>query len=385
MDREELNDLLERYTEGGCTDEERAWVEDWYNRHHLKADGTYTEEQIEADAKMLWAKLPPSPQKLLFRTWYKYVSIAAAMLLAYLALNRWSFKDWTKPNLPQQAQLESILPGGSRATLTLADGRVISLGDSQNGVLAQQNGFVVKKNADGVIIYQIDKGTESTATGNEGYNTISTPKGGHYQVRLPDGSKVWLNAASTLTYVASSVHSNRREVRLSGEAYFEVAHNAQSPFIVKTNRQEIEVLGTHFNVNDYDSDTRTVTTLLEGKVMVSQLNSGAASRKVVLKPGQAADLTDQKLTVKPADVELATAWKNGRIEFNDATLDEIMPMIGRWYNLDIRFEGNLPLRRFSGSIPNNKNLYRVLEALQLGNVNFEMIEKNGKRTLVLKP
>lgn len=395
MEREALKDLLERYSEGQCTERERAWVEDWYNNYHLQADEPYTHEQIEADSRAMWTGLPQPGRKLIHQKWFKYATIAAVLVVGYLLYYLLVYIEMSKRPQPTHAQLEQVLPGGNRATLTLANGRVIALNDASNGVLAEQQGLTIRKNAEGQLVYIISKKDVKTDyPKEESVNTITTPKGGQYQVQLPDGSKVWLNAASSLSYTTGAYVANKREVRLSGEAYFEVAHNAKRPFIVVTDKQQVEVLGTHFNVSSYADNGATTTTLLQGKVRVSALPQpkGELSQPnlqrdgVVLKPGEAATLQYQQLSVAQADVELATAWKNGRIEFRDASLPQIMLMIGRWYNINIRFEGTLPPRRFSGSIPNNKNLYRVLEALQLGNVNFELLDNdNGQRTLLLKP
>lgn len=374
MKREELNLLLKRYANDQCTLQEKAWVEDWYNTKHLKADVELSHEQLITDTEEIWDNLPkPVPS---YSIWLKIISAAAAIAMT-IVLSIQVFKVKEIPAV--QVALETVSPGGNKAVLTLSDGRRISLTDAANGDLAKQQGIQITKTADGQLIYTIDRSTGNTENANA-FNSISTPNGGQYQVRLPDGTKVWLNAASTLTYATNVSVAKERIVRLSGEAYFEVAPDKSKPFIVKTNTQQIEVLGTHFNVNNYADEGQTITTLAEGSVEVSQTNNA-----VRLKPGEQAINTNGAIKVQAADLETALAWKEERMEFKDANLQQIMRMIGRWYNVQVRFEGTLANRTFSGSIPRNKNLAVVLKTLEQSHINFVLEQaQNGERTLIIK-
>jgi transmembrane sensor len=375
MKREEIKQLLERYADDQCTAQEKTWIEDWYNTKHIKADVELSDEQLMADTDEIWANLPkPAPS---YTIWLKIVAAAAAITLTFIL--GMHVLEITKKE-PVVVALENVSPGGNKAVLTLADGRKISLTDAANGELAKQQGIQITKTADGQLVYTIDHTTKDAAN-TTALNTITTPNGGQYQVRLPDGTQVWLNAASTLSYATNVSAAKERMVRLSGEAYFEVTHDASKQFIVKTNTQQIEVLGTHFNVNSYADEGKTITTLAEGSVKVWQNDN-----TVRLKPGQQAISSNGAITIQPADLETALAWKEGRIEFRDANLQQIMRMIGRWYNVQVRFEGTLANRTFSGSIPRNKNLAVVLKTLESSHINFVLEQvQNGEKTLIVKP
>lgn len=289
----------------------------------------------------------------------------------------------------------NVQPGTDRATLTLAGGRVVDLSGTDTGTVAVQQGMKISKAANGQLIYQEvaqrtgDKDDQAPAGNN--YNTISTPKGGQYQVRLPDGSKVWLNAASTLRYQANMSLSQPRIVELSGEAYFEVApvfsvrqsHAGKQrlPFIVRSATQQVQVLGTHFNVSSYADEKNAVTTLLEGSVKVSAMRSG---RSVLLKPGEQTLATESDLQVRAADTEMAIAWKNGEIRFSNAPLHDILKQAARWYNIEIVYKGALPSEKLSGGIKRSDKLDVLLRILALQGLTFEMEQTaTGHRLIVL--
>ncbi|WP_199119229.1 FecR family protein [Pedobacter sp. ASV28] len=399
MEKEELKDLLERYVESRCTEQEKAWVEDWYNNHHLKANVPYTHQQIEADTEEVWHRLKVT-KPLVYHNWLKYAGIAAALILAYLLLYVYFFKDSEKKQLPQRASMEQVLPGGDRATLTLANGQQISLTDVGNGVVATQANINIRKTADGQLEYTVLDSDTAGSSANVQLNTITTPKGGQYQVRLPDGSKVWLNAASAITYATNLSISKERVVKLSGEAYFEVATKLKEqsgkqkaekvPFIVKTATQEIEVLGTHFNVSSYADEEKTITTLLEGSVHVSSsfrasgTTGNLTSDEVRLKPGQQSVNSKGNLMVQPADTELATAWKNGWMKFKSAKLPDIMRQVGRWYDIDIKYQGNVGNRTISGGMSRSSTLQSALQILEQAGVKFELVTDGKRKTLLVK-
>jgi transmembrane sensor len=302
-------------------------------------------------------------------------------VLATIAFGIWFF---SASNLPgNQGALRNyandIGPGKQGATLTLANGKTIRLTDALNGQVAQEAGIVISKAADGQLIYELkDKGQ---VTQNK-INTLSTAKGETYQLHLPDGSRVWLNAASSLTYTAGLLKDGKRKVMLSGEAYFEIAKDKQHPFIVETDKQEAEVLGTHFNIKSYKDDQTVKTTLLEGSLHVTLLNAGKVGGKL-LKPGEASVFEQgSNIMVLQADMKETMAWKNGFFRFTAQPIDKVMQQIGRWYDIEVVYAGKMPEEEFNGVIARNKNISEVLNMLSYANaVKFKV---EGRRVTVMK-
>jgi transmembrane sensor len=308
------------------------------------------------------------------------LSIAASIIFILGLAITWSLigndkqkNDPVTASATQQLQNDRA-PGRDNAILTLADGSVIVLEDAANGTLAQQGAANVVK-VNGTISY------DPTAVSDEVlYNTISTAKGNQYQLILADGSKVWLNASSSLRF-PTAFDGNERRVEITGEAYFEVARNAAKPFIVSyssagNDKGEVQVLGTHFNINSYADETEVKTTLVEGKVNVKH---GGAS--VLLLPAQEAvfNKTGKQFKVNPADVEEAIAWKTGMFEFRDADLPAIMRQISRWYDVEIQYIGHVSSKQYNGAIRRQATLIQVLEILKQAGVSFTL---NGKQLTV---
>lgn len=256
-------------------------------------------------------------------------------------------------NKPRQ-----ILPGSNKAVLTLNNGKQIVLDSSSSGLIANDGDATVQKQA-GQLKYtatQTDPAAEKTA-----YNTLSTPRGGQYKIWLPDGTKVWLNAASQITY-PTVFTGNEREVSIRGEVYFEVAHNATKPFIVRTdNNMQVRVLGTHFDVNAYADEDIIKTTLLEGSVRVT-----SASDVQMLKPGEQMQLSGngRLKVVKDVDVESIMGWKEGVFNFNDADITSVMRQLSRWYDIDVVYKGAMPKDLFTAIISRNNNISQVLSMLE---------------------
>jgi transmembrane sensor len=266
-----------------------------------------------------------------------------------------------------------LAPGGNKAILTLSTGKQIVLTGAHNGKLAQQGDAAVTKTADGQIVYR--KGDES-ATAEVSYNTTSTPRGGQFQVVLTDGTKVWLNAASSITYPTAFTGTDR-EVEITGEVYFEVAHNAAKPFRVKSNGQTVEVLGTHFNINAYEDEPVVTTTLFEGAVKV---NKGTAS--ALLKPGQQSSVTENNHAIRitdNVDLDQALAWKNGKFYFTNTDIGEVMRQVARWYDVDIEYKGKVPNMRLSGSCYRNLTASKALVILEYTGINFKI---EGRKIIV---
>lgn len=282
------------------------------------------------------------------------MTIAAAVALIAFGLYFFNYQRKTaKPDIPQLAG--DIAPGSYGATLTLTNGKIIKLADVSNGELAKESGISISKTADGKLVYSI----EETAANPNQINVLSTAKGETYEIRLPDGSSVHLNAASSLTYKPSLIEGGKRVVKLSGEGYFEVAKDKVHPFVVKTDDQEVEVLGTHFNISSYANDELEKTTLLEGSV---RLSTPFGSR--ILRPGQQSSVRDGKITIADTDTDLAVAWKNNEFVFESETVENIMKMVERWYNVEVIYVGGKTNGRFSGGVSRFDNISKVLQILE---------------------
>ncbi len=304
--------------------------------------------------------------------WIKITAAAAILLLsiigAFFYLNQ--PQKLFKKVVQKRPLHNDILPGGNKAVLTLANGKTIILDNAHTGILAKQGSTDIAKTKDGQVIYKAPNNLSNDQ--NIALNTISTPNGGQYQVVLADGTKVWLNAASSLRFPAVFI-GTKREVEITGEAYFEVAKKAAMPFVVKTGRSVVEVLGTHFNVMAYDNEGLIKTTLLEGSVKVRSGNSVN-----FLKPGQQALLNAQGQTkiIEDIDVDDETAWKNGLFQFKDAGIETVMRQAERWYNVTISYEGKIPVKQFTGRISRNVKISELLNMLKYFGVNFRIAGRN---------
>jgi transmembrane sensor len=306
--------------------------------------------------------------------WVRYVATAAVLLVVcglWLVINR------SKKNAGVQVVQtvsKEILPGNNHALLTLSDGSQVVLDSTGNGNIVKDGNTVINK-LQGQISYAANT-AQPTATIT--YNTLATPRGGQYQLVLPDGSKVWLNAAASVRY-PTMFAENERRVEITGEAYFEVAKHG-IPFIVSVNNKvEVEVLGTHFNINAYEDEESIKTTLLEGKVKVSATDPRLRTiDSRLLSPGEQAQLTtNYKLqTTNKIDLEEVMAWKNGFIQFKSASLTSILRQVARWYNIDIMYEGAIPEEYLTGIVPRTAHISKVLEVLETaGTIHVEVKDK----------
>ena len=310
---------------------------------------------------------------------YGTYAAAAAVLIA-LSVGLYLFKPEKQKRFAGTGVkvTHDLSPGGNKAILTLANGAVISLTDAANGKIASQTGATINKAKAGQLVYT-DNGVLAAA---DEYNSIATPKGGQYQIILPDGTRVWLNAASALKYPVAFT-GTARKVELTGEAYFEVAKNKAKPFIIHTAKQEVTVLGTHFNINAYADEPNTRTSLLEGSVKVAKLNDAAS---VMIKPGQAALVGDpgnaSRIQIASIDPDEAVAWKNGYFMFDSENLESILRKVARWYDVDITWQSrNSAQKEFSGTISKYSNASQVLKKLELTEAVHFKIE--GRKIIVL--
>ncbi|MEP7111418.1 MAG: FecR family protein [Ferruginibacter sp.] len=305
------------------------------------------------------------------------VRMAAACVVGLLTFSTFLWvKHNSKPELaqPQVNKIKNnndVEPGGNKAVLTLANGATIVLDDAMNGALAQQgNTKVIKING------KLDYKSSGAENGEVLYNMIATPRGGQYQVELPDGSQVWLNAASSLRFPTSFIEKERR-VEITGEAYFEVAKNKAQPFIVSANGAEIQVIGTHFNVNAYNDESTISTTLLEG--VVKFVKDG---NNITLAPGQQSQLTKngQLKIVRDVDVDKVVAWKNGFFIFEGSDFQTVSRQLSRWYDVEVKYDKKIDDLLYA-EIPRNTRLSDVLKALELtGKIHFKI---EGREIIVL--
>ncbi|SMP20249.1 FecR family protein [Chryseobacterium profundimaris] len=310
----------------------------------------------------------------------KYIPYAAAVFLFItIGISFYIISTRTSENNDPQIAVADVNPGHSAATLTLADGKRIFLNDASIGAIANDQGISVSKTKNGELVYTIK---EANGIPENTINTLSTANGETYQIVLSDGTRVWLNAATTLQYAANLGAGKSRNVKLlTGEAYFEVQKDKKHPFIVETPAQKVEVLGTHFNINSYADEGKTVTTLAEGSVKVS--TSGDRERHIILKPGEQSLAVNNNIKVREADLQAALAWKDGKIYFKDAPIQEVLRQVSRWYNIQIEYRGTPTEEVFNGGIKRNENLSSVLRILELSNVNFKLIKRNNIHVLIV--
>lgn len=310
------------------------------------------------------ARQPEPGQNKPRRIGWAAAAAAAALLLGVLGY--WQFK--TPPHTPAVTIVNSpdIAPGKQGAVLVLANGQEVVLDSTQNGMVAMQNGARVMLQ-NGNLSYDADKHKETAIT----YNTLRIPKGRQFQLTLPDGSKVWLNAASSLRY-PTVFSGSERKVEITGEAYFDIAPIAKQPFKVNVNNKtEIAVLGTQFNVNAYANENVMKATLLQGSIKVADK---------ILQPGQQAQTTQETIVVNNIDTAQVTAWKEGLFNFEGAHLQEVMRQLERWYDIEVVYENGVPDTEFSGEMTKGISLNGVLIALEKSGVHFR---REGRKLIVL--
>lgn len=307
--------------------------------------------------------------------WMRY--LLAASLTGVLIAGAWIYvkhQSVSKTNIPSQIASNNktdLAPGGNKAILTLAGGQQLILDQAQEGQLATQGATKITKLKKGILSYSINSDEAPGKTKEEiSYNTLTVPKGGIYQVVLPDHSTVYLNSASSLRYPTSFNPLNSRTVELSGEAFFDIKKDPARPFQVLVNGVTVNVLGTSFNINAYPDEPTIGTTLLEGAVSVK-----AKGTSLTLKPGQQAQIKDQEVKcIQHADVEAAMAWKNGHFHFDQAPIQSVMRQLARWYDVEIFYKGNVTNHLFSGDIQRNLSFAQVADILS-DHVHFTVKKK----------
>lgn len=364
--------LVQRYLDKQLSDEELELFVQLTKEGKLDDQllDAWNEEGEISDADEMDYQRANQPKPL----WPKLAAAASILIAIFAGFYFYSGTGNTLNSITTVNAKHDAAPGGNKATLTLSDGSQISLTDAGNGQLAEQAGVKITKNADGQLVYAI----VPSDTKELAYNTISTPRGGVYQINLPDGTSVWLNAASSIKFPTTFAHLSQRKVELKGEAYFEVAKNKKLPFIVSTAQQQVEVLGTHFNINSYEDEGEVKTTLLEGSVKVS------AGNVMLLKAGQQATLglrSAGKIKVSPANIEQAMAWKNGFFHFEKETLHSVLRQLSRWYDVEVVYQVDRPDDEFVGDIPRGVKLSEVLKILEFEGTHFKI---EGRKLFVIK-
>lgn len=374
------DELAQKLLDGSISESELREYLDWLNRDEegpLNIPTHFAQNREELKQRIYSAVQPAMNDAVPVRKWYRYAAAAAILVLmtgvaSYFFLRSTTFTQTVAQH--NQPATDDALPGTTGAILTLANGQQLVLDSLGNGVIATQGKTNIAIQ-NGQLVYNVLQAGHQAL-----YNTMTTPKGRHFQLVLPDGSKVWLNAASSITF-PTAFTGKERNVKMTGEAYFEVAGNRKKPFIVDVDgKAHVQVLGTHFNINSYGDDENIRTTLLEGKVKMSEANS--KQNHVVLEPGQQASFTahEKKIAVHSGvDLEQVMAWKNGYFQFNETRLELVLKQLERWYNIDVVFEGKIPQETYVGELPANAPLSQILRVLEKTQVHFRI---EGKRLIV---
>lgn len=390
----EIGSLLLKHNQGELTEEEQTILDNWKNAsaENKKLFATLTNNddlqaklnqlhEIEATKEAARRRAMETlsmgavvmPIKHTVGSFWKTVA-AAVTITAVVGTGAWLLlkKNNTQPVAmvqPADNKLADVLPGGYKAQLVLDDGSTIELDSAGTGKLAQQGNMQVM-NRNGQLLYKPD----ATAAKRSLYNTLKTGRGQMYPVKLSDGSAVWLNSSSSIRFPVAFNEQERR-VEITGEAYFEVAHNDRKPFRVSVNGVEVQVVGTVFNINSYSDEGAMRTTLLQGAVQVTK-----GKQQVRIKPGEQAEVLEKTIKVNTGvNVNKEIAWKNGLFYFKNENLKAIMRQIARWYDVDVVYEGKISNDEISGKIYRNANLSEVLKLLNVLDVNYKI---EGKKLII---
>ncbi|MET3115586.1 transmembrane sensor [Pedobacter sp. CG_S7] len=380
MNEEKIKELLNRYQSGQCTEVEKAWVESWYNNLLKDSKTVLAEDIIKKDLKSVYKKLP-NPYKVKF---VEYLPRIAASILFVMSLSV-GFYLFQKRNSNSVTQISLQIKENDEAIslnktfLTLTNGVKIALDSAPIGEIAEQGGIKITKVKEGLIAYtKISNKINDIKTAE--LNIVTTTKGGQYQIILSDGTNIWLNTASSLKF-PTSFSQGKRNVELIGEGYFEVAKNKAMPFKVLTEHQEVKVLGTHFNINSYNDEPTTKTTLLEGSVKILELNS---QRTKLLEPGEQSSVkVNGNIKIARVNTENAIAWKSGVFQFQNSDIESVMRQLSRWYDVDVEFEGELPAIKLWGEVHRNASIIKALEFLSYFDLKYKIVNKGETKKIII--
>ncbi|MET7253185.1 FecR family protein [Dyadobacter fermentans] len=385
-DPKRLQQLFDRYYAGQATPEEEeelmrhirsgqqdVAIEDAMKRNWLQPAGAQPFFGASHSRDMLGSILAAGRERRHWRVdiWLRYAAVAAVFAVV---AGLWVMRKTTseKSVATEVIQNQDVAPGGNKALLTLADGKGIELDRIGSGLVARQGNTEITKQEDGLVVYN----SRSASVASNGFNKVTTPRGGQYKVQLPDGSKVWLNASSSIRFPSVFPASERR-VEITGEVYFEVTKDKARPFTVRFNGSEVQVLGTSFNVMAYADERVSKTTLVEGSVAIR--NKG---ERALLRPGQQAALMPGgriETAFKPVDE--AVAWKEGMFYFKNAGVKDVMRQLSRWYDVEVSYRGEVPVRQFTGRVSRNVNLSGIVGMLRYAGVKCS-VESN---TIIVEP
>lgn len=378
-----IGDILAKYEAGTISEEELRLLDSWYAQFEGNPDlleslstdeRAFRKKQLEEKILDQIASAPSpvaaSPKKRFLFYPRKRLLQAAASLLLIAAFGVYIFENQSGERWAiATADSSSITPARDKAVLTLGNGEKIVLDESKKGELATEGNVHINRSEPGNLVY-----TANSKVAKVYSNTLSTPRGGRYQLTLADGTRVWLNAQSSITY-PSAFNGHSREVKITGEVYFEVAHHAAKPFRVWSENQMIEVLGTHFNVNTYNGGSSARTTLLSGSIALS-----CHHRRIILSPGQQGIVAGQSMSVKHVDPAEVIAWKEGYFDFTDNDIRTVIDEFGRWYAVDIHYRGTTSPETFTGRIPRSWPFEKVLNLLKT--FKSIQVEMQGRRLIV---
>lgn|SRR5690606_973609 len=375
MTEKEIHALIEKYISGKCLPEEKEFLERWYADELQKRISENNQGNLQAVKDELWERIIDERPEITKRriAWRVWASVAAVLLVGFFVIyqSQETQHTYKTPEEKIVAHPQHVMPGGNKAILTMGDGKQFVLTDEEEGVIEEGDGFVIRKQEDGLVSFEIIDYPNHVASIN---NTIETPKGGIYQVVLPDGSKAWLNSASSISF-PSNFSKEERKVSIKGEVYFEVQRDVSRPFRVEASQQQIEVLGTKFNINAYADEPYIRTSLLEGSVSVK-----GAQREHVLKPGfEMITNKNGKDRIAKADIEAIMAWKEGVFQFDRVELGVLMRQLARWYDVEVIYTGGYPKDEFVGKIKRNEDIQKVLDILTYGNIDVSL---EGRKLMV---
>lgn len=385
MEQEKIVLLLQKYVEDNITTDEKILLEEWAKLHpdnrkllsqvkteswllaELENYNRLAPKDIDAESLMLSRKINKSTPKNSKSLWRRYASIAAALLVTFsIGMYLYFYSRDTSTNTDSRKVnilQNPVFPGANRATLTTDAGETVLLSETHSGLIVGDT-----------LIYE--DGT-AISTSKTSFATLSTPRGGQYAVTLPDGTKVWLNASSSLRYPTQFTGAERR-VSVTGEAFFEVTHNTHQPFIVDTDLQTLQVLGTVFNINAYADERQTATTLVEGKIAIRKKATG--HNPVILRPGQQSLMDERAVKIVPVDVQEEIAWKDGKFVFYNSAIQAVMRQLARWYDVEIVYVDDVSAISFTGSLSRSAPLTDILEDIALTeSVNLKL---EGRRIMV---
>jgi transmembrane sensor len=375
MTKEEIQELIKKYTEGNCSPEEKELLESWADQRGAQKSWEWIDSSQKTETRdRIWRKINLNPPGYTHHKLWLSGIAAAIVLICSIAFYAHHQSRSLALNRSLAKKAKAVPSGTKTVTLTLADGTVHQLSNAAQGLLAVENDIEIKKGNQGQLIYSKNEHLTSSGTA---LNTLSIPRGNVYQLQLADGTKVWLNSASSITY-PSSFNKHDRTVSLQGEAYFEVAKDTKKPFIVNSRGVSITVTGTHFNVSAYDDDEEFKATLLEGGVDVEK-----GGKKITLLPGEQAvsKNSSRELAHVTVDPTNAVAWKAGNFVFEGQDLRTMMRNISRWYDVEVSFEGDLPFeKKVGGTFSKAKGMASLLNNLEkLMGIKFKV---EGRRVTV---